>query len=72
MTVHLEPQPATTRMTLRGRREQRTPDPQTLDPAERFHVPEAVNSQRAYGRSIYQASQVNLLLAATSGSAATS
>lgn len=62
MTVHLEPQPATTRMTLRGRREQRTPDPETLEPAERFHVPEAVNSQRAYGRSIYQASQVNLLL----------
>jgi hypothetical protein len=61
MTVHVDTQSAP-RTALRSRREQRVAAQRDADPVERYHVPEAVNSQRAYGRSIYQASQVNVLL----------
>src|SRR3954465_10455718 len=37
--------------------------PSVQSQIERFEDPRAVNSHRAYGRGIYQASQVNVLLA---------
>jgi hypothetical protein len=60
MSVHPEPQPSS-RIPFRTRRESRAAH--HLEPIERFVDPGPVSSQRAYGRSIYKASQVNVLLA---------
>jgi len=62
MTIQVEPQ-QTSRIPFRARRELRETTTPTLSPAERFRDPGPVSSQRAYGRSIYKASQVNVLLA---------
>ena len=62
MTVSSESEIASSRTWRLGRREPRsarTGAPQSLD---ELNVPERVNLQRAYGRDIYQASQVNVLL----------
>ena len=45
-----------------GRRQVRS-SPPVPSQVERFEDPRAVNSHRAYGRGIYQASQVNVLMA---------
>jgi hypothetical protein len=60
MSVHPEPEQSS-RIPFRARRESRAAH--TLAPVERFEDPGPVSSQRAYGRSIYKASQVNVLLA---------
>lgn len=62
MTVSSESEIASSRTWRLGRREPRsarTGAPQSLG---ELNVPERVNLQRAYGRDIYQASQVNVLL----------
>jgi len=61
MTQLAESQAEPTRASLWRKNVKATPSTPTQ--AERFKDPRAVSSRRAYGRGIYQASQVNVLLA---------
>jgi hypothetical protein len=61
MTVHADSEDEPGKGPFR-RRQVKVAPPQPSQ-IERFKDPEAVNSQRAYGRGIYKASQVNVLLA---------
>jgi hypothetical protein len=62
MTAQPDPEHGHSRMPFR-RRELREAGTATPPAVKRFKDPGAVSSQRAYGRSIYKASQVNVLLA---------
>jgi len=60
MTVHADSEPEPGKGPFRRRQVKAAPS--QPGQIERFIDPEAVNSQRAYGRGIYKASQVNVLL----------
>ena len=61
MAVLAESQPEPTKSSMWRRNAKGTPSPPSQ--VERFTDPGSVSSRRAYGRGIYQASQVNVLLA---------
>ena len=62
MTVSSESEIASSRTWRLGRREPRGARAGAPQSLAELNVPERVNLQRAYGRDIYQASQVNVLL----------